>query len=138
MKCEAIVKQFCEHMQASEHLSGINIFTEFPGTKQELPLRQTIISVGLKSVKVEADDENPVIKSGNSLMEATMSVTICSPKYASGNSVCAHIDHVLASFEELQSIFAFKKILVGELKYSNTLGTLVTVIEATVMAGQLY
>lgn len=122
--------------KADQNLKDYLIYERFPGTNQEMPLRNVHIIVGLDEAYLTGQD-GVSITSAAIYGKVTIGVSICSPKTKSGTQCLRVFEQLAKATRDAADKFEIISIEAFKMKYDNTVGGLILPVQIT-LSSKLY
>lgn len=120
-----IIGTVIEKLKADANFAQTNVFREFPGTLQDLPIRETQISVGIDSVVLTGEAEQAV--NGSQLFgRARLKITVYAPKNTSGTGArcISTFENISKCIARMSATHTVEAIECSDVKYSMAIGGL--------------
>ncbi len=138
MHSKGIINNLCYSLSVDEGLSDMTVTTEFPSTKQDLPLQKPIISVGLEGITVSGTENDMPITVNASPIYYKIGLTLCVPKFSTGTECHNAVDKVVKALTPTVMEYTVTDVTVGAVKYSSALGALTVPITLRIYNGNAY
>lgn len=138
MVCKKLIDHIVATLSANEALSDTMVITEFPSKRQDIPLENAIVSVGLEGIDVTGVGDALRIAAQASPINYTIGLTLCVPKSATGSVCHSKVDNILSALSAFVAEYSVTDITVGQMKYSSTLSALTVPITLKVFNGNAY
>lgn len=135
---EALIKDVCETLGASDKTSGITFLPEFPARKQDLPLKYPVVSVGVDRVGANQTVASGESESVSSPCTVRLKLLICVPKTNSGSSCHQVFDKVISACPLLLGKYEIQRFYTGAIKYSTVIAGLVLPLNIVFSAGEAF
>ena len=141
VSCNTILSNVRSKLTAASG-TAIRYVTEFPATRQDLPLSGPVAAVGIGRMTVEntKDEEGNVryvtAKASSSMV--TVTITLCIPKTKLSAGYAGTLDTLLAAAKNLTTAYQVLSITTGDAKYSSSVGALVIPVNIKINAGNLF
>lgn len=110
--------------KATDTLKSYDIYEEYPGKNQELPLRNVHITVGLDSAHMTGAD-GLSINDGAIYGTAVIRANICVPKTKSGAQCIRIFEQMSKATRDISSSYEVVKIESDPIRYDSSIGGLV-------------
>lgn len=134
MNSKSLVTAVCN---AVSKTSGVTVTPEFPDKKQDLPLRNPIITVGVNDITIEGI-EDAKLAEGLAPSTVTVRLTVCVPKLMTGEKSCQTVDAVINSLKSMLQNYSILTIKVSNTRYSSKLSALVTNVDVKFDLGNAF
>lgn len=138
MVCKKLIDYIVSTLSANEALTDMAVITEFPSKKQDIPLKKTVVSVGLEGINVTGVEKGVSVSAEASPINYTIGLTLCVPKSATGSVCHGAVDSILDALATFVAEYSVTDITVGQMKYSSTLGALTVPITVKIFNGNAY
>ncbi|MBQ3551479.1 MAG: hypothetical protein IJA41_10955 [Clostridia bacterium] len=138
MVCKKLIDYLVATLSANEALTDMTVITEFPSKRQDLPLENAVVSVGLEGVDITGVGDALQIAADASPVNYTVGLTLCVPKSATGAVCHSAVDGILSALATFVAEYSVTDITVGQMKYSGTLGALTVPITLKIFNGNAY
>lgn len=135
--CKTVIENIIGTLKSSE-LSDIDLVSEFPSKRRDIPLRRATVSVGVEKVKVTPAEDASVIAAGASPETIRVKLMICVPRDFSGINCYDILDRIVLRLGLVVSSCSVTAIETGEMKYSSALNGLCLPLTVTIAAGNAY
>ncbi len=135
--CNNIIDSMCRAFSENCNLADVKFIHEFPSAKQDMPLREPIVSIGMESILI-ANDDKVTIKTGVSSCEVEILLNVCVPKAESGFNCQRIVDRIIEGIECFLDVFSIIGIVVEKTKYSTSLNALVVPIKILISNDNAY
>ncbi len=138
MQSKGIINYLCNILSLDPTLSDVTVTSEFPASKQDLPLQKAVISVGLEGITVTGADTDVPITAEVSPIYYSIGLTLCVPKAKTGTECHNAVDRVLKALTPMVMEYSVTDVEVGTVKYSGALGALTVPITLRIYKGNAY
>lgn len=133
-----IVYSIMSALSSAPSMDGIVIVDEYSGQKQDIPLQNLTVSVGLlKGIITHGEDES-VVQYGNSPSHITVRLNICAPRSRGGSACLGALDKVISALKNNIGTLNISEISIGELSHSNLISGLLMPLCVTVDTGNAF
>ncbi len=132
-----IFSSLTDAWKADTNLKDYKIYEQFPGTNQEMPLRNVHIVVGLDSAFLTGRDGVSIVEGSAIYGRVKIKANICSPKTKSGTQCIRIFEQLSKATRAVSSSMEIVSIESDEMKYDNTIGGLILPVIIT-LACKLY
>lgn len=122
--------------KSDENLKKYKIYEQFPGTNQEMPLRNVHIIVGLDSAYLTGQD-GLSITTAAIYGKVVIKANICSPKTKSGTQCIRIFEQLSKATRDVSSNMEIISIEANKMEYNNSIGGLVLPVKIT-LSSKLY
>jgi len=134
MNSKSLITAVCN---AVSKVAGVTVTPEFPDKKQDLPLRNPIITVGVNDITIEGI-EDAKLAEGLAPSTVTVRLTVCVPKFITGEKSCQTVDTVINSLKSMLQTYSISTIKVSNTRYSSKLSALVTDVDVKFDSGNAF
>lgn len=134
MNSKSLVTAVCN---AVSTVAGVTVTPEFPDKKQDLPLRNPIVTVGVNDITIEGI-EDAKLAEGMAPSTVTVRLTVCVPKTMTGENSCKTVDAVINSLKSMLQTYSILTIKVSNTRYSSKLSALVTDVDVKFYSGTAF
>lgn len=134
MNSKSLVTAVCN---AVSKTSGVTVTPEFPDKKQDLPLRNPIVTVGVNDITIEGR-EDVKLAEGMAPSTVTVRLTVCVPKLMTGDKCMQTVDAVINSLKSMLQNYSILTIKVSNTRYSSKLSALVTDVDVKFYYGTAF
>ncbi len=135
---DTLIKDVCTTLGNSPKTAGITFLPEFPARKQDLPLKHSVVSVGLDGVNANPIASASKLEQGASPCTVNLKLLICVPKTDSGSSCHKVFDKVISACPLLLEKYDVARIHTGTIKYSTVIAGLVLPLNIAISAGNAF
>ena len=120
-----IIGTVIANLKADANFAYTNVFREFPGTLQDLPIRETQISVGIDNVVLTGQDED-VISGSEMFGKARLKITVYAPKNSTGTGArcISTFENISKCLAKLVKSYTIESIECSDVQYSMAIGGL--------------
>lgn len=119
------IYNFLSNSAKEQGFDSTKFVFDFPADKQDLPLRNPVVSIGLEELKIVTSEEFTSIGINHSPYFTTIKCLICLPKAETGFCCYEILDMILASFEENLSEYKIIEMKTDKICFDSTLCGLV-------------
>ena len=136
--CSSIISTICETLAKNTNLSDVKFMCEFPGIKQDLPLYQPTVSVGIDGLTVELAEDSVRLSEGCAPCTVSVNLRICVPKRNSGMGCYNVLDRIITACGSVITSFKVIGMTTEEIRYSSSLDALVLSLGIVINNGNAF
>ncbi len=134
MNSKSLVTAVCN---AVSKVAGVTVTPEFPDKKQDLPLRNPIVTVGVNDITAQGI-EDAKLAEGLAPSTVTVRLTVCVPKLMTGEKCMQMVDAVINSLKSMLQTHSILTVKVSNTRYSSKLSALITDVDVKFDSGNAF
>lgn len=135
---KSLIDETVNALLTSSELSDIDVISEFPSKRRDMPLCKVTVSVGAERVAVKPFEKGSFVLPGASPMTICLKVLICAPRNTTGIVCYDVLDRVMSVLLSTLSYRGITEMETGEMKFSSSLNGLYLPLNITVSLGNVY